>query len=125
MYILLNNVYTHIIISTKEVMFWFISFVKLGISNHLCDTCSFPTLCNDVLSTSWKGEGSIRISSISIGLSISSSSHAMICSRNKKKVNRGGASWLQFRAALMTAKNPQLILKCFITVRGKYQDLCE
>lgn len=38
-----------------------------------------PTLCNDVLSTSWKGEGSIRISSISIGLSISASSHALIC----------------------------------------------
>lgn len=37
-----------------------------------------PTLCNDVLSTSWKGEGSIRISSISIGLSISASSHALI-----------------------------------------------
>lgn len=38
-----------------------------------------PTLCNDVLSTSWKGDGSIRISSISIGLSISASSHALIC----------------------------------------------
>lgn len=38
-----------------------------------------PTLCNDVLSTSWKGDGSTRISSISIGLSISFSSHAVIC----------------------------------------------
>lgn len=38
-----------------------------------------PTLCNDVLSTSWKGEGSTRISSISIGLSISFSSHTVIC----------------------------------------------
>lgn len=39
-----------------------------------------PTLCSDVLSTSWKGEGSTRISSISIGLSVSASSHALICS---------------------------------------------
>lgn len=38
------------------------------------------TLCRDVLSTSWNGEGSIRICSISIGLSSSASSQALICS---------------------------------------------
>lgn len=37
------------------------------------------TLCSDVLSTSWNGEGSIRICSISTGLSSSSSSQALIC----------------------------------------------
>lgn len=37
------------------------------------------TLCRDVLSTSWNGEGSIRICSISTGLSSSSSSQALIC----------------------------------------------
>lgn len=49
---------------------------------YMCEQplSSPPTLCNDVLSTSWKGDGSTRISSISIGLSISASSHALICS---------------------------------------------
>ncbi len=37
------------------------------------------TLCRDVLSTSWNGEGSIRICSMSTGLSSSSSSQALIC----------------------------------------------
>lgn len=37
------------------------------------------TLCRDVFSTSWNGEGSTRICSISIGLSSSASSQALIC----------------------------------------------
>lgn len=37
------------------------------------------TLCRDVLSTSWNGDGSIRVCSILIGLSSSASSQALIC----------------------------------------------
>lgn len=62
---------------------------------YLC--LSALTLCNDVLSTSWKGEGSTRISSISIGLSISASSHALICGSKweARSGRRLGWRWLR------------------------------
>lgn len=49
-------------------------------------------LCSDVLSTSWKGEGSMRICSISTGLSSSSSSQALIWTNQ----NQNREKWLDY-----------------------------
>lgn len=74
---------------------------------------SSPTLCNDVLSTSWKGEGSIRISSISMGLSISASSHALICSSKQTPRPRFSHTW---------GANKVILLRIITLARGKTQD---